>query len=96
MAQMVRKQIYISQNQENLIKRLASLRRTSEAEVIRQALDHETAGRVEQAFVPDPDALRRLIEAALSRRSLGATGEPYQWKREDAYEERMSRYDRHS
>jgi hypothetical protein len=94
MAQMIRKQIYISQAQENLIKRLASLRRTSEAEVIRQALERETTGRLEQAFVPDPDALRRVIQAGLDRRALGISGEPYQFRRDDAYEERLSRYDR--
>jgi len=37
MAPMVRKQIYISERQDLLVKRLARMRGTSEAEVIRQA-----------------------------------------------------------
>ena len=67
------------------------MRGTSEAEVIRQALEREISGRVDQVFAPDADALRRLIEAALSRRDLGEVGAPYRWRREDAYEERMGR-----
>lgn len=96
MTSMVRKQIYISDHQDSLVKRLAKIRGTSEAEVIRQALDREISGRVDQVFTPDADALHDLIEAALSRRDLGTTGAPYRWRREDAYEERLSRYGRQS
>ena len=94
MTSMVRKQIYISDHQDLLVKRLARMRGTSEAEVIRQALEREISGRVDQVFAPDVDGLRRLIEAGLSRRDLGMTGTPYRWRREDAYEERLSRYGR--
>jgi len=96
MTSMVRKQIYISDHQDLLVKRLARMRGTSEAEVIRQALEREISGRVDQVFAPDADALRGLIEAALSRRDLGETGAPCHWRREDAYEERLGRYGRQS
>ncbi|MBI3943377.1 MAG: ribbon-helix-helix protein, CopG family [Chloroflexi bacterium] len=41
MSQMVRKQIYIQERQEAMIKQLAQARGVSESEVIRQAIDRE-------------------------------------------------------
>lgn len=40
MAQMVRKQIYIQRRQQAILRRLARARGVSEAELIRQAIDH--------------------------------------------------------
>ena len=91
MAPMVRKQIYLTERQDLWVRHLAKVRGTSESEVIRQALEREISGQVDEAFLPDHDALRRLIEAALSRRDLGTTGTPYHWRRDDAYEERLGR-----
>ncbi len=96
MSQMMRKQIYIQKRQQILLKRLAKARGVSEAEIIRQAIDRETSGGAVQVGARDPAALDEVIRFALARRKGGATGEPYRWRREDAYEERLSRYDRRS
>ncbi len=44
MTRMLRKQIYIEKRQRALLKRLAKKCGVSEAEIIRQAIDHETLG----------------------------------------------------
>ena len=96
MSQMMRKQIYIQKRQQILLKRLAKARGVSEAEIIRQAIDRETSGGSVQSVSRDPAALDEIVRFALARRKRGAAGEPYRWRREDAYEERLSRYDRRS
>ena len=44
MAEMVRKQIYIEERHERLLKRISKARGVSEAELIRQAIERETIG----------------------------------------------------
>ena len=87
MTHMVRKQIYIQKHQQRRLKRLAQVRGVSEAELIRQAIDRETAEGAPQVVAYDHAALEQIIRFALARRKAGATGESYQWKREDAYDE---------
>lgn len=94
MAQMLRKQIYIHKRQQILLKKLAKARGVSEAEIIREAIDRETRPGATQPMQHDPTALTEVIQFALSRRKQGAKGEPYRWNRMDAYEERLSRFDR--
>ena len=89
---MVRKQIYIYKRQEALLKRLSQARGVSEAEIIRQALDHEISGGAAQTPTPFQTAMDEFVELALQRRSLGIEGEPYRWNREEIYEERESRW----
>ncbi len=96
MTQMIRKQIYIQKRQQTLLKRLAKARGTSEAEIIRQAIEREARTGTQQQTQPDPTALDELIQFALSRRKHGVTAEPYQWNRADAYDERLSRFDKRS
>jgi hypothetical protein len=93
MARMLRKQIYIEKRQRTLLKRLAKKRGVSEAEIIRQAIDHEAAGRPDPVLPLDQDAWEEALAFMQARRKLGVQGTPYQWRREDAYEERLSRYD---
>ncbi len=97
MQQMVRKQIYIEQRQEARLKRLAKQRGVSEAEIIRRALDREL-NIVSTSSVPhNPDAWKQAVEFMKARRRLVTGGQaPYHWRREDAYEERLSRFDRKS
>ncbi len=90
--QMVRKQIYIQKRQEELLKRLSKARGVSEAEVIRQAIDHELTGGKARSSAPGLSALEEFVRLALDRRSLGIKGEPYRWNREEIYEERESRW----
>ncbi len=94
MTQLVRKQIYILKRQEALLKRKAKTVGISEAELIRQAIDHNLEGGGQRPFRRDPEAWEKAYKFMLSRQVRGATTEPYRWKREDAYEERFRRYDR--
>jgi len=93
MSDMVRKQIYISRRQQALVKRLAQLRGLSEAEIIRQAIDHE-ATRV-KAQIPAASE-QSWQEAVVFMRSLrqrvDKSTEPIQWDREELYEQRLSRF----
>jgi len=89
---MVRKQIYIHKRQNALLKRLSQARGLSEAEIIRQAIDHEISGGAAQTPAPSLTAMDEFIELALQRRSLGIQGEPQRWNREEIYEERESRW----
>ena len=96
MAQMIRKQIYIQRRQQAILKRLARARGVSEAELIRQAIDnHVSAGaRLAQ---PDPEAWDKARRFMLAVHARGPVqGQPRNWKREDLYEERVSRHGRRS
>ena len=88
----VRKQIYLEKRQDQQLKRIAEARGISEAEVIRQALDRTDYRVASRLAVRDQSAMEALIKDALARRELGVTGEPYQWNREELYEERLARY----
>ncbi len=89
---MIRKQIYLERTQQHLLTRLAKARGVSEAEVIRQDIEHEATAGHAQSVVPDATALAEIVQFALSRREAGVTGESLRWNREDAYEERLKRY----
>ena len=91
---MVRKQIYIQKRQQAILKRLARARGVSEAELIRQALDHQVNAGSRSAQ-PDPDAwekARRFMLASHARGSLH--GRARTWTRDELYEDRMKRYAR--
>ncbi len=91
MAEMVRKQIYIQERHERLLKRISKARGISEAEVIRQAIERETVGE-KPLLVPDQAAWDKILCFAKSRRPLRSNVRPYRWNRLDAYEERERRY----
>ncbi|PJH74460.1 MAG: hypothetical protein CO064_11930 [Anaerolineae bacterium CG_4_9_14_0_8_um_filter_58_9] len=90
---MVRKQIYLPRQQNQLVKRLAKQRGVSEAEVIRQALKREA----EMSAPVVRDSKRALDEIIAFARSLREhselmQGEPIRWNRQELYEERESRW----
>jgi predicted DNA-binding protein len=97
MAQMIRKQIYIQKSQEERLKKVAEERGVSEAEIIRRALENEL--RQMNVYRPayDREAWKRVVAFWEELDQRGPV-EPRvrDWKREDLYEERMKRYDRHS
>jgi hypothetical protein len=94
MAQMVRKQIYISKHQVQRLKMVAKARNVSEAEVIRQALENELQ-RVGYHSGYDHEAWKRIEAAMRKMDDLPPVPQRKRdWKREDLYEERMKRYDR--
>jgi len=93
---MVRKQIYLPRKQNLLLKRLAKRRGISEAEVIRQALERE-AEQVTPVF-HDSTAAWEKISRFVEKRSatLIGKGQPVHWNRQELYEERESRWNRHN
>ncbi len=97
MVQMVRKQIYILKQQEAQLKRLAKARGVSEAEIIREALDQELKGGASHSFQPDPKAWEEALKFMRELRARGPLPDRRRkWTRDELYEERLSRYDRHS
>jgi hypothetical protein len=89
---MVRKQIYIQKRQDALLKRLSQARGLSEAEIIRQAIDHEAAGAPVQSTAADRSAWQELVAFIEARQGSAAGGQPYRWNREEIYAERESRW----
>jgi hypothetical protein len=91
MSEMVRKQFYIHKRQHILLKRLSQARGISEAEIVRQAIEREATGVSPQSPLPDRAAWEEIMDFVEARKALGPGGEPYQWNRQDAYQERESR-----
>jgi hypothetical protein len=89
---MVRKQIYIRKEHDQLLKRLAAQRGVSEAEVIRQALEQEMESKRDRPLPASQAAFEAFKREALARREFGVTDEPYKWNREELYEERLARF----
>ncbi len=97
MTRMVRKQIYIEPRHEALLKRLARRRGVSEAELIREAIDQQIGGGLSHFPPSDPAAWDEAYQFMLDLHARGpVAGQARTWKREDLYEERLSRHDRDS
>ena len=95
MTSMIRKQVYIEPRQDALLKRLAQTYKLSEAELIRQAIDRQLGTGLGPELPPDPDAWEQAYQFMLELQARGPiAGQGRTWKREDLYEERLSRYDR--
>jgi len=95
MSEMVRKQFYIHKRQQVLLKRLSQARGVSEAEIVRQAIERETTGTSLLPTLPDRAAWEEIVRFLETRKALASSSEgrePYQWSREDAYQERESRF----
>jgi hypothetical protein len=93
MSQMLRKQIYIPERQQNQLKRLSKQRGISEAEIIRQAIEREMLFTATRPLPGDNSALEEFIRFGLSRRATqDTTGRT--WTRDELYEERNSRLGR--
>jgi hypothetical protein len=91
---MIRKQIYISQRQEQLLKRLAQALQISEAEFIRQAIDRQLSGETSLPAAPHRQTSAFEEFMKLARTPRGLQGEPVRWKRAELYEERENRWPR--
>lgn len=91
MTEMVRKQIYIHRRHADWLVRLAAARGISEAEVVRQAIEHEVTGTRASHAPSGRQAWQAALAFALGRTSEGA-GSAYQWRRDDAYEVRDERF----
>jgi hypothetical protein len=92
MSVMVRKQIYIEPQQEELLKQAAMETGMTEAEIIRQALDlwDEHVARRRRAQEAWEEE-RAFIESLIAQ---GPSPGGRTWTREELYEERLSHYGR--
>jgi len=80
----VRKQIYIETDQEGLLKRLSQETGISEAEIVRQAIDHHTRGlRLLRHGSGAWEQERAFIRARIAQ---GAVSGQRTWRREDLHE----------
>jgi len=96
MTQMVRKQIYIDKRQRAQLKRAAKARGTSEAALIRQAIDRQLAGGG-AALPHDAAAWERAMNLMRALQAQGPLpNRRRSWTRDELYEERDSRYGRRS
>ena len=92
MSEMVRKTIYITPRQAELLKHLAQLRGVSEAEIIREAIDHEVERLEPAAAQGELSEIEKFSELAKEHRLEGINGEPYKWNRQELYDERENRW----
>jgi len=94
MSVMVRKQIYIEPQQEELLKQAAAETGMTEAEIIRRAIDlwGESEEKRRQSQEAWKEA-RAFIEELIAQ---GPVPGGQTWTREELYEERMNRYGRDS
>jgi hypothetical protein len=96
---MVRKQVYLTDEQDRLLKQRAEALGVTEADVVRQALNRELGcgAAAVSGFIPNPEALRALLAFSDYRASLPVEGAPWKFNREELYEEvyetRMGRFD---
>jgi hypothetical protein len=92
MAQMIRKQVYIEPLQDAILKKRARMLGISEAEVIRRAIDEQTAFL--HPGIRDLEAWEREKVFIAKRMADGSFPGDRKFRREEAYEERLGRYDR--
>ena len=92
MSELVRKQFYIHKRHQLLLRELAQAKGVSEAEIIRQAIEHEATGSERQTLVPDRSAWEGILAAVEARKALGTEAAPYDWDRQDAYQQREERF----
>lgn len=92
MARMVRKQVYITKEQQALLKRRAKALGLTEAEVVRRGI--ELAGQPGTAFRPDPKAWEELKRDMEKRGRMKVPQTGRSWTREELYDERLERFSR--
>lgn len=84
---MIRKQIYITAEQDRFVKELAAARGLNEADVIREALDEmKTEIAEREKRVSAWAAIEAVIKDIAAAGAGGA--QAYTWKREDVYDDR--------
>ena len=91
MAQMIRKQIYISPQHDRLLKRLAGEKKVSEAELIREAIDRQAESAAATPPSPEPSAWQEALRF-MNRLPRPRTAKPRRVRREDAYTDRLRRW----
>lgn len=89
MAEMIRKQVYIQEQQEKLLKGRAKALRTTEAELVRRGLELVLAGQT--APLLDPRAWDEELAFIHRRAKIKVKTTGRTWTREELYEDRLSR-----
>jgi hypothetical protein len=90
---MIRKQLYIDQRHEQKLKRLASERGVTEAEIVRDAIDRAESRRLPSRRIPNIETGRKLIQFMRTIGSHHPRSAPRpRWTRESLYEERIGRW----
>ena len=92
MGRMIRKQVYIEPEQDELLKRRSKELGISEAALIRQAIDRLGADGDESP--PNRQAWEEAKRVIQERMKLRVPQRERSWTREEIYEERLSRYSR--
>jgi hypothetical protein len=85
----VRKQLYIEERKERLLRQRAKALGVSEAEIVRAALDAALAPRKR---APRDEAIERFIAAVEADVQAGHTWRGGKFRRDEIYEERESRW----
>lgn len=87
MARMIRKQIYIEQEQENILKKRARVLRKAESELVREGINmillRQYALKDSNAWEKERMFIQSLIEK-------GPAKGKRQWTREDLYDRKIS------
>ncbi len=89
MSRMIRKQVYITPEQEAFLKRRSRELGVTEAELIRRAIDAFLDEFVE---LPGSDAANATIYVMEERARIAEAQAARDWTREDLYAERLDRY----
>jgi CO/xanthine dehydrogenase Mo-binding subunit len=89
MGRMIRKQIYITAEQEALVKRRAEALGVSEADVFRRGIEAPGSASVSLPF--DPQAWEEEMAFIRERARIQALGRTRGWTREELYDERLNR-----
>jgi len=90
---MIRKQVYIEERHDRLLKYRARQRGVTEAEIIREALDRAEVSGNRGGHLTDAAAARKAVSFMRSlakRRRKAAAGRA--WTRESLYEDRIGRW----
>ena len=87
---MVRKQIYITDDQERRLKYRAESEGRSEAEIVRECID-QSLSRPAARSLSREESWARQVRFMKERLSLQVPQRERTWRREDLYEERLSR-----
>jgi hypothetical protein len=94
-ARMIRKQVYIQERQQAILRRVARKLGVSEATVVRQAIEGQFDAGETRYPAPDARAWEKVLRSMRSAQRAGQhRARARKWKREDLYEDRLSRYDR--
>ena len=92
MGRMVRKQVYITSEQDELLKRRAKALGLSEAEIVRRGIAMASTTAASQPF--DIRAWEEEMHFIRERARIQELGRTRGWTREELYDERLARFSR--